>query len=52
MALELTFARWKPGMQGKQRTAFQGGENYVASITHRGSFMMGSAAARVFQDVS
>lgn len=52
VALELTFARWKPGMQGEQRMAFQGRRNYVTSITPGGSFMMGSAVVHMFQDVS
>lgn len=51
VALELTSARWKPGMEGEQRMAFQQRENYVACVTHEGSFTMGSAMGRVFQDV-
>lgn len=32
--------------------AFQGRRGYVTGITHGGSFMMGSAVLRMFQDVS
>lgn len=51
VALELTSARWKRGMQGEQRMAFQQRENYVTCVTHEVSFTMGSAMVRVFQDI-
>lgn len=38
--------------RGTENKAFQGGRNYVTSITHGGSFMMGPAVVRMFQDVS